>query len=534
MSRYVFVTGGVLSSLGKGITASSLGCLLKARGFRVTIMKCDPYINVDPGTMSPYQHGEVFVTEDGAETDLDLGHYERFIDANLTRHNNITTGQVYSQVITKERRGDYLGATVQVIPHVTNMIKEMIQRAARISNAEVTIVEVGGTVGDIEGQPYFEAIRQLRNDVGRAQVCFVHVTYMPFSKSIGEVKTKPTQHSVRELRAIGIHPDLIVCRAPFALSDDVKKKLSLFCDIDADHVIDNLDVPTLYQVPLALEAQGLAGKVCKRLSLPEREPELTAWRAMVEACLAPKSRRARIAIVGKYTQLQDAYLSVLEAILHASIPSPVGLDVVWVSSEDLESKPVEEVMAGIHGLIVPGGFGERGLEGKIAAVRYCREKKLPFLGLCLGLQCVVIEYARHVAGLNDAHSTEIDPATPHPVVDLMPTQKNVEKGGTMRLGAWPCRIEPGTLAHRLYGEQLVYERHRHRYEVNNEYRARLANQGLVISGTSPDQQLVELVELRDHPFFIATQAHPEFKSRPGNAHPLFAGLFNAAADLAQR
>ncbi len=529
MSRYVFVTGGVLSSLGKGITASSLGALLKASGVNVTIMKCDPYLNVDPGTMSPYQHGEVFVTEDGAETDLDLGHYERFIDVNLTKYNSLTTGQVYSVVIAKERRGDYLGATVQVIPHVTNTIKEAIERVARINDAAVTIVEVGGTVGDIEGLPYLEAIRQMRNDVGRENVCYIHVTYIPFSKAIGEMKTKPTQHSVREMRAIGLAPDIIVCRTQKALTPEAREKISLFCDIDKDRVLEARDADCLYEIPLLMGEQGLATRVLQRLGLEAPPPDLEPWKQVVGHFRQRKARRARIGLVGKYVKVADAYISVLEALTHASLPHEIGCEIVWVAAEQVEKDGAEKHLADLDGVVVPGGFGDRGIEGKIAAIRFCREHGLPFLGLCLGMQCAVIEFARNVAGLKEANSTEFDPASPAPVISLLPDQTGVVKGGTMRLGAYPCRISEKTQAERLYKTSLIYERHRHRYEVNNEFRAKLARQGLVFSGTSPDQQLVEMIELPDHPFFMACQFHPEFKSRPLHPHPLFIGFFEAAA-----
>lgn len=535
MSRFVFVTGGVLSSLGKGITAASLGCLLKARGFKVTIMKCDPYLNVDPGTMSPYQHGEVFVTEDGAETDLDLGHYERFIDVNLTRYNSITTGQVYSQVIAKERRGDYLGATVQVIPHITNAIKEMITRVAHINDADFTIVEVGGTVGDIEGQPYLEAIRQMRNDIGRDKVCYVHVTFIPYSKVIGEMKTKPTQHSVREMRADGLSPDIIVCRTQKPLTADARAKISLFCDIDQDHVLEARDVDCLYEIPLLMEEQKLADFVLQKMRLEDKAQSPTTaleeWKqTIVDRFRRKKPAKVRIGLVGKYTRIADAYLSVIESLIHASLPhEEAGLEPVWISAEQLEQEGAERHLAGLHGVLVPGGFGDRGTEGKIQAIRYCREQKIPFFGICLGMQCAVIEFARNVAGLESAHSSELMPETPHPVISLMPDQDGVLKGGTMRLGTYPCRLAEGTRAEKLYGTTLVYERHRHRFEVNNEYRARLAGRGLVICGASPDQRLVEMIELPNHPFFVACQFHPEFKSRPGKPHPLFAGFFAAAA-----
>ncbi|MFZ2956865.1 MAG: CTP synthase [Candidatus Ozemobacteraceae bacterium] len=529
MSYFVFVTGGVLSSLGKGITASSLGCILKARGLKVTIMKCDPYLNVDPGTMSPYQHGEVFVTEDGAETDLDLGHYERFIDVNLTSYNSITTGQVYSQVIAKERRGDYLGATVQVIPHITNAIKDMIQRVSRINDAQITIVEVGGTVGDIEGQPYLEAIRQMRNDIGRDKVCMVHVTYVPYTKALGEMKTKPTQHSVKEMRAMGLTPDIIVCRTGRPITAEVRNKISLFCDTDKERVLEARDVDCLYEIPLLMEEQGLAIHVLRRLGIEAAEPKLEEWKTMVGKFRQKKTSKARIALVGKYIKVADAYLSVIEALTHASLQNEAGLDFVWVSSEQVEKDGAAVALKGIHGVIVPGGFGDRGIEGKIETVRYCRENKVPFLGICLGMQCAVIEFARNVAHLDGANSFEVDPDSPHPVVNLMPDQSGLAKGGTMRLGVYPCRLSEGTRAFDLYKTTLIYERHRHRYEVNNEYRTQLANRGLIISGTSPDHQLVEMIEVPDHPFFVGCQFHPEFKSRPNRPHPLFSGLFDAAA-----
>lgn len=528
MSRFVFITGGVLSSLGKGITASSLGMLLKARGINVTIMKCDPYLNVDPGTMSPYQHGEVFVTEDGAETDLDLGHYERFIDTNLTRFNSVTTGQIYSTVIAKERRGDYLGATVQVIPHITNCIKESIVRVANINDAEVTIVEVGGTVGDIESLPYLEAIRQMRGDVGRDNVCYIHVTFIPFSKTIGEMKSKPTQHSVKEMRAIGLAPDLIVCRTTRSLTREIREKISLFCDIDPDGVLEARDVDCIYDIPLEMERQGLATSVLKRFKIDAPTPDLEQQKQIVKEFRTHYPDKVRIGLIGKYVKVQDAYLSIMEALNHSSIGHPASLEIVWVASEQIEREGAEAVLQNLDGVLVPGGFGDRGIEGKIMAIQYCRENKIPFFGICLGMQCAVIEYARNVAGMSDAHSSEFAPESQHQVISLMPDQSGVVKGGTMRLGAYPCRISEDTLAAGLYQSSLIYERHRHRFEVNNEFRARLSRQGLIISGTSPDQQLVEIVELKDHPYFIGCQFHPEFKSRPNRPHPLFAGLFTAA------
>ncbi len=528
MSRFVFITGGVLSSLGKGITASSLGMLLKARGLNVTIMKCDPYLNVDPGTMSPYQHGEVFVTEDGAETDLDLGHYERFIDTNLTRYNSVTTGQIYSTVIAKERRGDYLGATVQVIPHITNCIKESIVRVGNINDAEVTIVEVGGTVGDIESLPYLEAIRQMRGDVGRDNVCYIHVTYIPFSRTIGEMKSKPTQHSVKEMRAIGLAPDLIVCRTSRSLTREVRDKISLFCDIDPECVLEARDVECIYEIPIELERQGLAESVLKRLNMQAPAPDLEYQKQIVKNFRTNHTDKVRIGVIGKYIKVQDAYLSIMESLNHSSIGHNANLEIVWVASEQIEREGAEAVIKDLDGVLVPGGFGDRGIEGKIMAIKYCRENQMPFLGICLGMQCAVIEFARNQAEMPDAHSGEFSTTTGHPVISLMPDQSGVVKGGTMRLGAYPCRITEDTLAARLYNSSLIYERHRHRFEVNNEFRARLARKGLVISGTSPDQQLVEIVELPNHPFFIGCQFHPEFKSRINRPHPLFAGLFVAA------
>ncbi len=528
MSHFVFITGGVLSSLGKGITASSLGMLLKARGLRVTIMKCDPYLNVDPGTMSPYQHGEVFVTEDGAETDLDLGHYERFIDINMTRYNSVTTGQIYSTVIAKERRGDYLGATVQVIPHITNCIKESITRVASIQDADVTIVEVGGTVGDIESLPYLEAIRQMRGDIGRDKVCYVHVTYIPYSKTIGEMKSKPTQHSVKEMRAIGLAPDLIVCRTARSLTREVREKISLFCDIEADCVLEAKDVDCLYEIPLEMERQGLATIVLKRLGIESGLPDLEQLKQLVRSVKANKTDKVRIGLVGKYIKVADAYLSIIEALQHAAINSDSSLELVWVSSEQIEREGAAGLLDNLHGVLVPGGFGDRGIEGKIMAIQYCRENKIPFFGICLGMQCAVVEFARNVAGLECANSSEFAPECPHPVVSLLPDQTGVVKGGTIRLGAYPCRLNLDSHAGSLYKASLIYERHRHRFEVNNEFRARLARKGLTICGTSPDEQLVEIVELKEHPFFIGCQFHPEFKSRPMRPHPLFAGFFAAA------
>lgn len=529
MSHFVFITGGVLSSLGKGITASSLGLLLKNRGLNVTIMKCDPYLNVDPGTMSPYQHGEVFVTEDGAETDLDLGNYERFIDTNLTKFNSITTGQVYSTVIAKERRGDYLGATVQVIPHITNSIKESIQRVSNINDADVTIVEVGGTVGDIESLPYLEAIRQMRGDVGKENVCYLHVTYIPFSKAIGEMKSKPTQHSVKEMRAIGLAPDLILCRTVRALTRSVREKISLFCDIESESVLEAKDMDSIYEIPLEMERQKLASLILKRLSIASpNKPDLDWLKDLVRQYKNPNNVKIRIGLVGKYIKTPDAYLSVIEALRHAAIANEASLDLVWVSSEEIEREGAGHLLDRLNGVIVPGGFGDRGIEGKIIAIKYCREHNIPFLGICLGMQCAVIEFARNVAQIENAHSSEFMPECPTPVISLMPDQSGVIKGGTMRLGAYPCRIAPETKAEEIYSKALIYERHRHRYEVNNEFRAKLVRAGLTVSGTSPDQQLVEIIEIKDHPFFAGCQFHPEFKSRLTSPHPLFMSFFKAA------
>jgi len=530
MAKYVFVTGGVTSSLGKGITAASIGRLLKSRGLSVSILKLDPYINVDPGTMSPYQHGEVFVTDDGAETDLDLGHYERFIDENLTQLSNVTTGRIYQAVIAKERRGDYLGGTVQVIPHITNEIKERIQRVARDGRADVVIVEVGGTVGDIESLPFLEAIRQMRKDVGRTNVLYLHVTLLPALAATGELKTKPTQHSVKELRGIGIQPDAIVLRSDTPVSDEVREKIALFCDVAPDAVITAETAQTIYEVPLLLEAQGLGDLVVRDLGLQEstRPADLSAWRALVERIKRPKPE-LEIALVGKYIELPDAYLSVSEALRHAGWASERNVRIRWVDSEALTPENVASRLDGVAGVLVPGGFGHRGIEGKVLAARYARERRVPYLGLCLGLQCGVIELARDVAGAPEANSTEFDLFTPDPVIDFMPDQRDMEeKGGTMRLGLYPARLLPGSRAAAAYGEEVIYERHRHRFEVNNQYRERLEAAGMVLSGQSPDGRLVEIVELRDHPWFVASQFHPEFKSRPDRPHPLFEGFVHAA------
>ncbi len=529
--KFIFITGGVISSLGKGITAASLGRLLKARGFKVNMIKIDPYLQIDAGTMSPYEHGEVFVTEDGGETDLDLGHYERFIDENLTKDNNITTGKIYWNVLTKERKGEYLGKTVQVIPHVTNEIKDWITKLGK--NYDVTIVEIGGTVGDIEGLPFLEAIRQLKKDLGKENTLYIHVSLLPYIKASGEVKTKPTQHSVKELRSIGIQPDILVCRTEVPINDKIKEKLSLFCDVDKDAVIEARDARTIYEVPLNLEKEGLGDLVTKKLNLPKRIPDLQDWRAFVDRVINPMNE-ITIGIVGKYVELKDAYLSIVEALIHAGAKNDTKVNINWISAERLESSDYVEVLDRerennkLDGILVPGGFGERGVEGKINAIRYARENNIPFLGICMGLQCAVIEFARNVCKLEDANSTEFNPNTKHPVIDLLPEQKNIKnKGGTMRLGSYKAILKEGTLVYNLYKKKEVYERHRHRYEVNPKYHEILEKNGLIISGTSPDGKLVEFIELK-HKYFVATQAHPEFKSRPNKPHPLFDGLVRAS------
>jgi CTP synthase len=531
MSKYVFVTGGVTSSLGKGITAASIGRILKARGLNVSILKLDPYINVDPGTMSPYQHGEVFVTDDGAETDLDLGHYERFIDENLSQLSNVTTGRIYQAVIAKERRGDYLGGTVQVIPHITNEIKERIQRVARDRDPDVVIVEVGGTVGDIESLPFLEAIRQMRKDVGRANVLYVHVTLLPALAATGELKTKPTQHSVKELRGIGIQPDVIVLRSDHAVSDEIREKIALFTDVAPDAVIPAETAETIYEVPLLFEEAGMGDLIVRELGLPAREPDLSTWRAMVERIKRPKPV-LEIALVGKYIELPDAYLSVTEALKHAAWAHEVDAKIRWVDSEAVTPDNLDELLKGVAGVLVPGGFGHRGIEGKVLAAHYAREHRLPYLGLCLGLQCGVIEVARDALETKDANSTEFDMFTQNPVIDFMPDQRDMEeKGGTMRLGLYPARLTPGSKAAAVYGSEVIYERHRHRFEVNNRYRTILENAGMLLSGQSPDGRLVEIVELKEHPWFVASQFHPEFRSRPERPHPLFDGFVATALAL---
>ena len=531
-TKYIFVTGGVVSSIGKGTTAAALGMLLKSRGYGVVLQKFDPYINVDPGTMNPYQHGEVFVTEDGAETDLDLGHYERFLDENLGRLSNVTTGSVYWEVISRERRGDYLGATVQVIPHITNEIKNRIGRLGH--DNDVVITEIGGTVGDIESLPFLEAIRQFRNDVGRKNVLYVHVSYVPYIEAAGELKTKPTQHSAQRLREIGISPDVLVCRADRPMSEDIRKKIALFADTELDSVIPAEDAPSLYAIPLSLHDEGLDDLVLEKLGMEAPPAELDEWRLLVSRTLEAE-RRVRVAIIGKYIKLQDAYLSVVEALGHAAGANGLKVELDWVDSEVLEDREsTRRRLDGVDGVLVLPGFGHRGAEGKIEAARYARETNTPYLGLCLGMQIEVIEFARNAAGLEMANSTEFEQDTPHPVIDIMPDQVGVDMGGTMRLGRWPCKIEPGTIAARVYGSELVHERHRHRYEVNNAYREALTEAGMVFSGTSPDGRLVEIAELKDHPFFIGSQFHPEFKSRPLRPHPLFFGFVSACGEAMGR
>lgn len=528
MTKFIFVTGGVVSSLGKGITAASLGRLLKNRGFKVEIQKFDPYINFDPGTMSPYQHGEVFVTDDGAETDLDLGHYERFIDVPLSKSSNVTTGKIYWSVISKERKGDYLGGTVQVIPHITNEIKERVYRVARESHPDIVITEIGGTVGDMESLPFLEAIRQIRGDIGRENVIYIHVTLVPYLETSGELKTKPTQHSVKELRSIGIQPNAIVCRSERPISEDMKEKVALLCDIDREAIINTVDAPTIYEVPLSLQAEGLDDIVLRHLGLEAPPADMTEWREMVEKIKSP-TQKVEIAIVGKYVALPDAYLSVAEALRHAGVEIDTRVNIRWVNSEEIEQSCAEDCLHGVDGILVPGGFGNRGIEGKIEAIRYAREKRVPFLGICLGMQCAVIEFARNVCGMKGANSSEFDMDTEYPVIDLLPEQKDVEdKGGTMRLGISPIKINKASKVFELYGEQVIYERHRHRYEVNNQFRSQIEKAGFYFSGTSPDGRLVEITEYPDHPWFVASQFHPEFKSRPNRPHPLFRGFVRAA------
>ncbi|MBL0939716.1 MAG: CTP synthase [Gemmatimonadaceae bacterium] len=525
--KYIFVTGGVVSSLGKGIAAASLGRLLVERGLRVTMMKLDPYLNVDPGTMSPFQHGEVFVTDDGAETDLDLGHYERFLDRPLSQANNITTGRIYSNVITKERRGEYLGSTVQVIPHITDEIKNAVKRIA--PGNDVVLVEIGGTVGDIESLPFLEAIRQFRREVGKENAIFVHLTLVPYIAAAGEVKTKPTQHSVRELMEIGIQPDFLICRSEKPLQDDVKRKIALFCNVDFGAVIESPDVLTIYEIPLVFEQQGFAERVMERLRLQAPTPDLTAWRTMVQRITNPREK-VRICVVGKYTDYVDSYKSVQEALIHGGIANHVGVELAWTSSDHFTSpEKAREILSGHDGLLVPGGFGVRGVEGMVEAIRAAREMQLPFFGICLGMQVAIIEFSRHVLGLDDSHSSEFAPECSNPVISLMDSQREVtDKGGTMRLGAYPCRLQRGSKAAEIYGQPEVSERHRHRYEVSNRYRERFIENGMRLSGLSPDDTLVEMIELPSHPWFVGCQFHPELQSRPLRPHPLFAGFVAAA------
>ncbi len=528
MPKYIFVTGGVASSVGKGITTAALGRMIKARGASVSIMKLDPYLNVDPGTMSPYQHGEVFVTDDGAETDLDLGHYERFIDENLSRASNVTTGQVYSTAIAKERRGDYLGGTVQVIPHITDEIKHRIRLASRQHDSDVVICEVGGTVGDIEGQAFIEAIRQMRRELGRRNCLYLHVTLLPRLGATGELKTKPTQQSVRELRSLGIQPDIIVSRADSEIPDEVRDKIALFCDVDPEAVIGLQTARSIYEVPLVLEEAGLGTYVAEHFDLP-LQPQLGEWTAMVDRIVKEK-KEIRIALVGKYVELHDAYLSVAESLMHAGLHHNVDIEIEWVNSETTSPEEMEKILRHVSGVVVPGGFGPRGIEGKVRAVQFARERNIPYLGLCYGLHMAVIEFARNVMGLEGANSTEIDPQTPHPVIDLMPAQRGVDMGGTMRLGLWPCKLVPDTTAGEAYDASHVDERHRHRFEVNNDYRDQLEEAGLIVSGASPDGRLAEIMEITDHPFFVGVQFHPEFRSRPNRPHPLFRDFIGAAVE----
>ena len=524
-TKYVFVTGGVVSSLGKGITAASLGRLLKERGYSVTIQKFDPYINIDPGTMNPYEHGEVFVTNDGAETDLDLGHYERFLDENLTKYNNITTGKVYESVINKERKGQYLGKTVQVIPHITNEIKAKIELVGKENNSDIVITEIGGTVGDIESTPFLEAIRQFKYDVGRDNVLYIHVTLLPYLKAAGELKTKPSQHSVKELMSLGIRPDILVCRTEHPVSLDIKRKLSMFCDIDEDAVIEAPDAKTIYEVPLIMEENGLANVACKKLGIENKKPTLKTWKEIVRKIKHPTDK-IKLAVVGKYIELKDSYISINESIEHAAYELGLKAEIHYIQAEELDTKTLEQ----FNGILIPGGFGDRGVQGKIDAIKFARENRIPFLGICLGMQSAVIEFSRNVLGMETANSTEFDKNTEFPVIDILLDQKNIENlGGTMRLGLYPCKLEKDSLAYELYQEELIYERHRHRYEFNNIYKEIIQKNGLKISGTSPDGTLAEIVELPKelHPFFIAGQFHTEFKSRPGKPHPLFLGFVKA-------
>ena len=528
--KYVFVTGGVVSGLGKGITAASLGRLLKARGYKVTIQKFDPYINVDPGTMSPYQHGEVFVTDDGAETDLDLGHYERFIDENLSVNSNVTTGKIYWTVLNKERRGDYLGGTVQVIPHITNEIKERIYRVGKHSNTDVVITEIGGTVGDIESTPFLEAIRQFVSEVGRENAMYIHVTLLPFIAGSNELKSKPTQHSVKELLSLGIQPNIVVCRTEYEIPKEMADKISLFCNVRKSDIIQNMTAPSLYDVPLMLEKEGLAESVCYHLGLENRKPDLTDWIEMTEK-QKNASKTVTIGLVGKYVALPDAYLSVAEALRHGGIPNDTEVDILWINSEDINPDTADDMLKDCDGIIVPGGFGDRGIEGMIEAIKYARENRIPMFGICLGMQMAVVEFARHVAGMPEANSSEFTPDGKFNVIDIMDEQKDItEKGGTMRLGLYPCKLRKGSKVNQIYGEDLIYERHRHRWEFNNAFRNQLTSKGLELAGLSPDEKLVEIVELPDHPWFIGVQFHPEFKSRPNKPQKLFADFIRASLE----
>ncbi|MEA1962311.1 MAG: CTP synthase [Bacillota bacterium] len=537
MTKYIFITGGVVSSLGKGITAASLGRLLKSRGFKVSLQKFDPYINVDPGTMSPYQHGEVYVTEDGAETDLDVGHYERFVDENLTKYANVTTGRIYQSVLDKERRGDYLGQTVQVIPHITNEIKErvmMVEKLNGVNQPEVVITEIGGTVGDIESLPFIEAIRQLKFDLGKDRVMYIHVTLIPYIKAAGELKTKPSQHSVKELRSIGIQPDVLVCRTEKDLSEDIKAKLALFCDVAKQDVIQLKDAASIYEVPLMLAKEGLDQQVIKRLELEHREADLNEWKELVNK-VRQVDQQVTVGLVGKYVELPDAYLSIVESLNHAGFEYHCDVKIKWIFAEDIEKQGTDTLLADVDAILVPGGFGERGIEGKIASAGYARQNKVPFLGICLGMQCAVIDFARDVCRFEGANSSEFDLESPHPVVHLMPDQENIaKKGGTMRLGRYPCMLKMGSAVQKAYGQEEITERHRHRYEINNDYREELEKNGMVISGLSPDGRLVEMIEIPDHPWFTACQFHPELKSRPNRPHPLFLGLVKNAIDFKKK
>ncbi len=526
--KYVFVTGGVVSGLGKGITAASLGRLLKARGYQVTMQKFDPYINIDPGTMNPVQHGEVFVTDDGAETDLDLGHYERFIDESLTRNSNVTTGKVYWSVLQKERRGDFGGGTVQVIPHITNEIKSRFHRNFTTENTEIAIIEVGGTVGDIESQPFLEAIRQFQHEVGHDNAILIHVTLIPYLKASGELKTKPTQASVKDLQSMGIWPDMIICRSEHPLDSAIRSKIALFCNVPKEHVLQNLDVEVLYEAPLIMEDEHLAQVACKCLKLDCPEPDLDDWRTMINAWKHPL-HQVKVALVGKYTQLHDAYISVVEALKHGGVANRTDVKIQWIDSETVTPENAGRLFSDVSGILVPGGFGDRGIDGKITAIRYAREHGIPFLGLCLGMQLAIVEFARHVVGFEDAHSIELNPSTTHPVIHLMPEQDGIEDiGGTLRLGSYPCVLDKASKAYELYGRETIHERHRHRYEVNNDFRKTLTEHGMKLCGKSPDGRIIEMIELPGHPWFVATQAHPELKSRPNRPHPLFLGFVSAA------